>query len=62
MKMAKTYIPQAVDDVTALSRYFGRWSQKMLIGASAAQTTALLELIACVAKFLAEWHKPTPNP
>lgn len=59
--MAKTYIPAAVDKAEDMSKYFGRWAAKMSVGATAGQLTALANLIACVAAFLVEWHKPTPE-
>jgi len=58
----KTYIPQAVNEAQAMSRYFGRWAAKMQVGATDAQKTALANLIACIAQFLVEWHKPPINP
>ncbi len=58
--MAKTYIPSAVDKTHDLNKYFARWSAQMSIGASPAQLLALANLVACIAAFLAEWHKPTP--
>lgn len=60
--MAKTYVPEAIDKATDMSRYFGRWAAKMSVGASTDQLAALADLIACIATFLARWHKPTPNP
>lgn len=58
----KTYIPQAVDEAQRLSRYFGRWQAKMMIGATSQQITALTNLAACIVTFLQEWTKPPPNP
>lgn len=58
--MTKTYIPQAVDEVNRMNRYFARWASKMTIGASPSQIAALSALIACIATFLVEWHKPPP--
>jgi len=58
--MAKTYIPSAVDVANAANRYLTRWQAKMTIGASPAQIAALVNLLACLATFLQEWHKPAP--
>jgi hypothetical protein len=58
--MAKTYIPSAVDKTHALNKYFAKWSAQMAIGATPSQLLALANLVACIAAFLAEWHKPPP--
>ncbi len=58
--MGKTYIPSAVDKTHALNKYFAKWAAQMSVGASPSQLAALAALIACIATFLAEWHKPTP--
>ena len=58
--MAKTYIPGAVDVVAATSKYLSRWQSKLSVGATPEQITALVDLIACIAKFLQVWHKPAP--
>lgn len=58
----KTYVPQAVDEAQRMAKYFGRWQAKMTVGASSQQITALVNLAACLATFLQEWHKPNPNP
>lgn len=58
--MAKTYIPSAVDVVSAANRYLTRWQSKMTIGATTEQVQALIDLLACIAIFLQKWHKPTP--
>ena len=58
--MAKTYIPSAIDVVNHANRYLTRWQAKMTIGATGAQVAALVALLACLATFLQEWHKPTP--
>jgi len=58
--MAKTYIPQAVDDVQKMNKYFARWAAKMVIGATPGQVVALTNLVSCIAAFLVEWHKPPP--
>jgi hypothetical protein len=59
--MARTYIPQAVDEAQRLSTYFARWSAKMSVGASSEQLVALANLAACLAEFLQVWFKPTPT-
>lgn len=58
--MAKLYIDGGVTVVQAASKYLSRWQSKMVIGATTDQVTALTELIACIAVFLAKWHKATP--
>lgn len=58
--MAKTFIPGAVDVVSATNKYLTRWQAKLTVGASPEQVAALVDLIACVAVFLSKWHKPTP--
>lgn len=58
----KTYIPQAVDDAQKLSRYFGRWQAKMMVGATTEQIAALTDLAACIVTFLQKWTKPPVNP
>jgi len=58
--MARTYIPQAVDEAQQLANYFARWGAKMSIGASAEQLVALANLTACIAEFLQVWFKPPP--
>lgn len=59
--MTKTYIPAAVDKAEDMAKYFGRWQQKMIVGATTEQLAALADLVACIATFLARWHKPTPT-
>lgn len=58
--MARTYVPQAVDEAQKLGNYFARWGAKMSIGASPAQLVALANLAACIAEFLQVWFKPAP--
>jgi hypothetical protein len=59
--MAKTYIPGAVDIATAAHKYLTRWQAGLVLGATANQITALANLVACLAEFLAEWRKPEPT-
>jgi len=60
--MAKTYVPSAVDKASDLGKYFGRWQAQLLLQADTpAKITALANLVACIASFLQEWHKPTPT-
>jgi len=58
--MAKTYIDGSVTVVRASQKYLTRWQSKMVQGATAGQVAALTNLIACIAEFLAAWHKSTP--
>jgi hypothetical protein len=60
-KMAKTYIPSAVDIATHTHKYLSRYQAKMTIGATTDQIAALSELIACLAVFLSKWFKPVPT-
>lgn len=59
--MPKTYIPGAVDYAALMHKYLTRYQPKLTAGASAGQVTALVNLIACIAEFLNEWHKPPPG-
>ena len=58
--VAKLYIDGSVTVVRAAQKYLSRWQSKMVIGATTDQVTALTELIACIAVFLAKWHKAAP--
>jgi hypothetical protein len=61
--MAKTYVPQAVDEANRLGKYLGRWQIQLLAQADTAEKiTALADLAACIARFLAVWVKPPKNP
>lgn len=59
--MAKTYIPQAVDEAQQLGTYFARWGAKMSVGATSEQLVALANLATCIAAFLQVWLKPVPT-
>jgi len=58
--MAKLYIDGGVTVARAAQKYLTRWQSKMIIGATAGQVTALVNLISCLAQFLNEWHKAAP--
>lgn len=60
--MAKTYIPGAVTIASTAHKYLSRYQTKLTLGATAPQIAAMTELIACLATFLANWHKPAPLP
>jgi hypothetical protein len=60
--MAKTYIPGAVDIASKSHKYLTRYQTVLTAGASAEQITAVVELISCLANFLAKWHKPAVLP
>lgn len=60
--MAKTYIPGAVNIATSAHKYLSRYQTTLTSGATPTQITAMTELIACLAQFLANWHKPPPAP
>ncbi len=53
--MTKTYVD--------LGKYFGRWTIQLAAQAdTTAKVTALANLVACIAEFLAVWTKPPLNP
>jgi hypothetical protein len=56
--MAKTYVPMAVDFASALHKRLTRYQTTLSQDKTTDQLTALAELIACLATFLAKWHKP----
>jgi hypothetical protein len=59
--MARTYIPMAVTLATGLHKRLTRYQAQLQDQATTPeQTSALLDLIACLAEFLANWNKPTP--
>jgi len=61
--MAKTYVPMAVNLAGGLHKRLTRY--QTTLGAQATtpqQTAALVALIACLAEFLANWHKPPIQP
>jgi len=60
--MAKTYIPGAVDVAKHTHKYLTRYQATLTIGATTEQTTALVELIACLSTFLTKWFKPPIAP
>jgi len=60
--MAKTYIPMAVDFASALHKRLTRYQAQLTTGATDEQVTALVELVGCLATFLANWRKPSKNP
>jgi hypothetical protein len=61
--MAKTYVPMAVTLAGGLHKRLSRYQTTLAAQATTpAQTTALLELIACLATFLSNWHKPPIQP
>jgi hypothetical protein len=58
--MAKTYIPSAVDISSAAKKYLTRYQNRLIVGATSNQITALADLIICLTHFLVEWNKPPP--
>ncbi|HSS99945.1 MAG TPA: hypothetical protein VLK33_23080 [Terriglobales bacterium] len=58
--MAKTYVDGSVTVVRHAQKYLTRWQSKMVQSANPDQIAALTDLIACIALFLAKWHKSTP--
>ena len=58
--MAKTYIPGAIDAAQFLHKYLTRYQATLSLDVTDAQANALVELIACLAAFLVNWHKPVP--
>lgn len=56
----KTYIPMAVDFANALHARLTKYQETLVLGATADQIDALVELIACLATFLSRWRKPPP--
>jgi len=60
--MAKTYIPGAVNAASFLHKYLSRYQATLVNGQTTQRLQALTDLIACLATFLQEWHKPPPNP
>lgn len=57
---SKTYIPGAVVVTEKALKYLTRYQGVLSAGASTQQLSAIADLIACLAKFLQEWHKPSP--
>jgi len=61
--MAKTYVPMAVNLAGGLHRRLTRYQSTLSEQAlNETQLSALTELIACLAQFLANWHKPPIQP
>jgi len=60
--MAKTYIPMAVDWAQGTYKRLTRYQAVLTVGATPSQLVAFANLLACLATFLQEWHKPPPNP
>lgn len=60
--MAKTYVWGAVNAAQIAHRYLTRYQATLQTGATVGQVTALVNLISCLAAFLAEWHKASTNP
>jgi len=61
--MAKTYVPMAVDLAGGLHKRLTRYQATLTESAiTPAQQSALIELISCLATFLANWHKPPVQP
>jgi len=58
----KTGYPTAVAVAHTAYLYLTRNQAKLALTISPAQATALTNLILCLATFLVEWPKPTPNP
>lgn len=54
----KTYVPGANTLASVTHRYLTRWQAKLEVGKTSEQLTALAELIACLANFIAKWPKP----
>jgi hypothetical protein len=50
----------AVDFANALHSRLTKYQETLIIGATSDQIDALIELIACLATFLANWRKPPP--
>lgn len=61
--MAKTYVPMAVNLAGGLHKRLTRYQTTLSAQAvTPAQSAALVELIACLATFLQNWHKPPIQP
>lgn len=59
--MAKrTYVPMAVDFANLLHGKLTRYQEKLSVDKTPEQITALVNLITCLAQFLAVWFKPDP--
>lgn len=56
--MAKTYVPSANSIANRLHEYLTRYEEKLVADKTSEQLTALAELIACLATFIAKWPKP----
>ncbi len=61
--MAKTYVPMAVSLAGGLHKRLTRYQATLTEQSlSEPQTAALVALIACLADFLVNWHKPQIQP
>lgn len=58
--VSRTYIPSAWDIANRLHKYLTRYNSTLQAGLTPTQVTALANLIACLATFLAEVSKPPP--
>lgn len=59
--MARTYIPMAVNLADGLHKRLTRYQEQLTVSATTPEKLdALVDLIACLATFLARWRKPTP--
>jgi hypothetical protein len=57
----KTYVPGANDKARQLDKYLSRYEEVLSQGKTADQLTALANLISCLATFIQQWPKPTPE-
>lgn len=60
--MARTYYPGAVKIAATAHKYLTRYQATLTSGQTAQRVTALVNLVACLATFLAEWNAPPINP
>jgi hypothetical protein len=58
----RTYVPMAVSFGEKLHKRLTRYQTQLSVDKTTDQLTALAELIACLADFLAKWPKPPPIP
>jgi len=56
----KTYLPGAVNIANKMHTYLTRYQETLVQDKTTIQIDALIELIACLAQFLANWRKPPP--
>jgi hypothetical protein len=56
----KTYVPMAVYWANGLYTRLTKYQETLAQDKTSEQLTALAELVACLATFLAKWPKPPP--